>query len=83
MKKLNILLLIILFGVQHLNAQLSEAQREKDVQSIDNLMEALYASISGEKGEPRDWDRFRNLMLPGSRLIPTASGEDGKILIRS
>ncbi len=78
MKKLNILLLIILFGVQHLNAQVSEAQREKDVQSIDNLMEALYASISGEKGEPRDWDRFRNLMLPGSRLIPTASGKDGK-----
>jgi len=77
MKKSYTLLFVMLFVVQHSIAQVSEAQRQKDVQSIENLMEALYASISGEKGEPRDWDRFRNLMLPGSRLIPTASGEDG------
>ena len=48
------------------------------MESIDNLMEALYASISGEQGEPRDWARFRNLMLPDSRLIPTAETESGK-----
>ncbi|HBQ58792.1 MAG TPA: hypothetical protein DD671_03995 [Balneolaceae bacterium] len=78
MKKLFTILLIALFGVQFATAQVSEKQRQKDVESIDNLMEALYASISGEQGEPRDWDRFRNLMLPGSRLIPTGGGENGK-----
>lgn len=77
MKKINVLLLILFFAVQTVTAQVSEAQRQKDVQNIDNLMVALYASISGEKGEARDWDRFRNLMLPGSRLIPTAGGENG------
>lgn len=77
MKKLYVLLLL-LFGAQCATAQVSEEQQLRDVQNIDNLIEALYASISGEKGEPRDWDRFRDLMLPGSRLIPTASGENGE-----
>lgn len=78
MKKLYTILLIILFGVQFAVAQVSEEQRAKDVESIDNLMEALYASISGEKGEPRDWDRFRNLVIPEARLIPTGRNQQGK-----
>ncbi|WP_428234847.1 hypothetical protein [Gracilimonas sp.] len=78
MKKLYTILLIVLFGVQFAVAQVSEEQRAKDVESIDNLMEALYASISGEKGEPRDWDRFRNLVIPEARLIPTGRNQQGK-----
>lgn len=78
MRNLITLLVVMVFGVQIATAQVTEEQRQRDVQTIDNLIEALYASISGEKGEPRDWDRFRNLMLPGSRLIPTSSGEEGK-----
>jgi hypothetical protein len=77
MKKLLPILLILLFGSETITAQVSEAQRKKDVHSIDNVITALYACISGEKGEPRDWDRFRNLMLPDSRLIPTSEGENG------
>lgn len=79
MKKLKtILLLIILFGTQFALAQVSEEQRQRDVESIDNLVEALYASISGEKGEPRDWERFRNLVIPEARLIPTGRNQEGK-----
>ncbi|MBO6586033.1 MAG: hypothetical protein JJ953_08020 [Gracilimonas sp.] len=78
MKKLYTILLIILFGAQFAVAQVSEEQRAKDVESIDNLMEALYASISGEKGEPRDWERFRNLVIPEARLIPTGRNQQGK-----
>lgn len=78
MKWLYIVMVILLFGMQHISAQVNEEQRNKDVESIDNLMEALYASISGEVGKARDWDRFRNLMLPGSRLIPTAESENGE-----
>ncbi|WP_020401805.1 hypothetical protein [Gracilimonas tropica] len=78
MKNLFTVLLILLFGIQLATAQVSEEQRAKDVQSIDNLMEALYASISGEKGEPRDWERFSNLVIPEARLIPTNRNQEGK-----
>ncbi|MDR9417291.1 MAG: hypothetical protein RI564_13480 [Gracilimonas sp.] len=78
MKKIITVQLIMLFGVQFVFAQVSEEQRQKDVETIDNIIEALYASISGEKGEPRDWDRFRNLLIPDARLIPTSEKEGGK-----
>jgi hypothetical protein len=42
-----------------------------DTGSIASLLAALYAVISGGAGEPRDWDRFRALFIPGARLIPT------------
>lgn len=39
-----------------------------DVESIDAIIEAVYASISGPAG-PRDWDRFHSLFLPGAILM--------------
>lgn len=39
-----------------------------DVQSLDGIIEALYASISGPAG-PRNWDRFHSLFLPGAILM--------------
>ena len=51
-----------------------------DVASIDAITTAVYESISGDAGVPRDWDRFRSLFAPGARLMPVASehGEDGQ-----
>src|SRR5580765_1429586 len=43
----------------------------KDVGSMDAIMKAIYDVISGEKGKPRDWDRFRSLFHPDGRLIPS------------
>jgi len=43
----------------------------QDVESIETILNAIYASISGAKGQARDWDRFRSLFVPGARLIPT------------
>ncbi len=54
----------------------------KDVESVDGIIEALYASISGEKGEERDWDRFRNLFIPEARLVPTGKNQQGKLIYR-
>ena len=45
------------------------AARPEDVRSLDAILAALYASISGPPG-PRDWDRIRSLFHPGARLIP-------------
>lgn len=51
-----------------------------DVASIDAITTAVYESISGDAGVPRDWDRFRSLFAPGARLMPVASqhGENGR-----
>jgi hypothetical protein len=42
-----------------------------DTQSIEGMITTLYALISGPAGEPRDWDRFREMFIPGARMIPT------------
>ena len=51
-----------------------------DVASIDAITTAVYESISGDAGVPRDWDRFRSLFAPGARLMPVASqhGQNGR-----
>jgi len=41
----------------------------KDVSSIDSIVNTLYEVISGKKGEERDWDRERNLFHAEARLI--------------
>ncbi|HET9603874.1 MAG TPA: hypothetical protein VFO96_06250 [Gemmatimonadales bacterium] len=42
-----------------------------DVSSIDSIVSALYQTISGPVGAPRQWARFFSLMDPAARLIPT------------
>lgn len=54
-----------------------KAQYESDVESIDSIIEALYATISGEAGVERDWDRFRNLFIPEAKLMPTGVDPQG------
>ena len=44
-----------------------------DVSSIDAIIDAAYDVISGPAGKPRDWKRERALVLPGARVVPTAS----------
>lgn len=39
-----------------------------DTSSPTNITEAVLDVISGEKGEARNWDRFRNLFLPTAQL---------------
>ena len=53
-----------------------------DVESIDGIINALYASISGGAGVDRQWDRFRSLMAPGARLIPTGVRRDSTTTFR-
>jgi hypothetical protein len=45
--------------------------RPADVATPDAIIAAVYASISGPAGQPRDWGRFRSLLIPGARLIPS------------
>jgi hypothetical protein len=47
------------------------AARPADVATPDAIIAATYGAISGPAGQPRDWDRFRSLLIPGARLIPS------------
>ena len=40
-----------------------------DVASVEAIVTAVYESISGDAGVPRDWDRFRSLFTPDARLM--------------
>lgn len=51
----------------------------KDVASLDAIMSALYASISGDAGEKRDWDRFHYLFIDEARLMPSSKNKEGEI----
>ncbi|MCG8322832.1 MAG: hypothetical protein MI921_25245 [Cytophagales bacterium] len=76
---LTALMLISLLSVQVSVSIGQDSSAEKDVSSLDNIVNALYASISGEKGEPRDWDKFRKLFVEEARLIPTGIDSSGNI----
>ena len=83
MKKI-VSIIIIVFVSLNLNAQ--EKTTEKDsvkkssidsskVKTLDSTIKTLYAVISGEKGEARDWDLFRHLFHPEAKLIPTGKNK--------
>ncbi len=56
------------------------AAKSEDVDSVDHVLIALYAVISGPPGE-RDWARFRSLFLPGAHLTSTGKAADGSIRV--
>ena len=74
MKKIITLVLLAILA-----SPLAHAQYESDTESIDSILEALYASISGDAGEERDWDRFRNLFIEGAKLTPTFQNQQGQV----
>lgn len=53
----------------------------KDVASVDGIIAALYDVISGDPGAARDWDRFRNLFKPETRLLPTRKNPQGELIL--
>jgi hypothetical protein len=48
------------------------AANPSDVKSIDSILTALYAVISGPAGD-RDWNRFRSLFAKNARLTPVTN----------
>lgn len=58
------------------------AAKSADVNSIDSILSALYAVISGPPGE-RDWNRFRSLFINTAHLTSTSVASDGSIRVHS
>ena len=55
---------------------------QADVESLDAILGALYAVISGPVGQARDWNRLRSLFIPGARMMPIGERADGSVGIR-
>ena len=49
-----------------------------DVCELSAIITALYESISGPAGQPRDWQRFRSLFLPEALSVRVASLPDNR-----
>jgi hypothetical protein len=64
-------MILVFAALQTAMAQTTKEADPKDVSSLDAIMKAVYDSISGDAGQPRDWDRFRSLFHKDARLIPT------------
>lgn len=53
------------------------------MQTLDSTIETLYAVISGEAGEKRNWELFKFLLTADAKLIPSRLNEDGKTVYRA
>src|SRR6187431_2504026 len=77
--KINFVTIAILFVSIAAFAQ--QKDYSKDVATVDATIAALYDVISGEAGQPRDWDRFNNLFKPESKLMPTRKTKEGELVV--
>lgn len=77
MKSLLLLLLIVVSTTSFAQTK----DYSKDVASVDAIISALYEVISGDPGAGRDWDRFRNLFKPETRLMPTRKSPQGELTL--
>ena len=57
----------------------SQEEYQSKVQTLDSTIETLYAVISGEAGEKRDWDLFRFLFVKDAKLIPSGPNQAGVV----
>ena len=74
MKKLLITSILLLFIT---NVKAQDKNYDEKVKTLDSTVETLYAVISGEKGEARDWELFKFLFKPDAKLIPTDKNKEG------
>ncbi len=63
--------------------QAQQKDYQNDVKSVDGIISTLYSVISGDPAEARDWNRFRNLFKPETKLIPTRKNEAGELTIKA
>jgi len=84
MKKYLFVLCLVLMSIT-IDAQESEETSQnysEKVKTLDSIIETLYAVISGEKDEARDWKLFKYLFKPDAKLIPTGKNNEGEFMVR-
>ena len=54
-----------------------------DTKTTKSIVDSLYALISGRTTEPRDWETWKTLHVPGARITPIENSEDGSRIART
>ncbi len=44
-----------------------------DLSTVEGILHAAYALLSGPVGQRRNWEQYRTLFVPGARLMPVVS----------
>ncbi len=74
-----IAIVLLVVTAKPVSAQAESKTTVYNLTTIDGVLEALYGSISGDKGEERDWKTFRRLFVEGARLIPSGRNQEGEL----
>jgi hypothetical protein len=53
--------------------------RPQDVASTKAIIDAMYESLSGPAGQPRDWNRMKSLCVTKNHSIRTGKLPDGRV----
>ena len=59
-----------------------QAARDAQLATLDGVLSALYGTISGTAGAPRDWDRLRNLFKPDAHMVVHGMNKAGEFTTR-
>ena len=54
-----------------------------DLSTLSSIIDLSYALLSGPAAHRRDWDRFRQLYIPGARLMPVVGGDHPHVRVLS
>jgi hypothetical protein len=72
------LLMGLAFAIGAATGSPDAAPRPEDVATIDGMIRAFYAVVSGPAGAPRDWARDRTLYIPNVRFVSVDEDAGGK-----
>jgi len=81
--KRSISLITLLFSLSiTIQAQSLLEKNINNVQTLNSTISTLYAVISGEKGQERDWELMKFLFHPEAKLIPSGKNKEGVYVAR-
>jgi len=81
--KRSISLITLLFSLSiSIQAQSLNEKNINKVQTLNSTILTLYAVISGEKGQERDWELMKFLFHPEAKLIPSGKNKEGVYVAR-
>lgn len=78
MKSAYLTIVSLFLLVNTINAQVDKHEYDANVQTMDTIVKSIYAVISGEKGEPRNWEMMRHLFHPKANMVVNYTSEEGE-----
>jgi hypothetical protein len=61
------------------SAEVDILPKAEDVASTKSIIDAMYESLSGPAGKPRDWNRMKSLCIRQNHSIRTGKLPDGRV----